>query len=175
MTDQTTVHPWTGEISLMTTFSSPSFQGPPQRCLGTCWAARGTTSTPGTATASIPTAALSMVRSFIDYLNMLPTNYISGWVHQGHWPTPAVKNFYLLKNILNHYRNYVIKYFYPKLSHSLIYIKIPYFKIPNNAPSLPAKNLTLLCFEVEQIWDHFCTTGGICIVKMFSDLLHLKA
>ena len=103
------------------------------------------------------------------------TKGIPGWVHQGHCPMPAVKKIYLPKNILNQYRNYVIKYFYPKLSHSLICIKIPYSKIPNNAPSLPAKILTLLCFEVEQIWDQFCTTGGTCIVKMVSDLLYLKA
>ena len=74
-----------------------------------------------------------------------------GWVHQGHRPTPVVKNFYFLKNILNQHRNYVVKYFYPKHSRSLICIKIPYSKIPNNAPSLPAKILTFLCFEVERI------------------------
>ena len=71
--------------------------------------------------------------------------------HQGPKSKPVVKIFYLLKNILNQHRNYVVQYFYPKLSHSLICIKIPYSKIPNNAPSLPAKILTLLCFEVEQI------------------------
>ena len=53
--------------------------------------------------------------------------------------------------ILNQHRNYVVKHFYPKLSHSLICIKIPYSKIPNNAPRLPAKILTFLCFEIQQI------------------------
>ena len=56
-----------------------------------------------------------------------------------------------LKDILYQHRNYVVKHFYPKLSHSLICIKIPYSKIPNNAPRLPAKILTFLCFEIQQI------------------------
>ena len=71
--------------------------------------------------------------------------------HQGPKSKPVVKKFYFLKMILNQHRNYVVKQFYPKLSHSLICIKIPYSKIPNNAPRLPAKILTLLCFEVQQM------------------------
>ena len=60
----------------------------------------------------------------------------------------SIKKIYLLEIILKQHRNYVVKYFYQKLSHSLKCIKIPYSKILNNAPSLPTKILTLLCFKI---------------------------
>ena len=95
--------------------------------------------------------------------------------HQRPKATPVVKSFFWLKSMLKEYKNYVVKYFCPKLFRRLIIIKSPLVLILNWPTHLPAKILTLLCFGIEKIWDHFITNGGTCNVKVVSDLLYLKA